>query len=58
MKYKPKKNRKEVTLDRYEKCLILIARHLERCPYNEYKVEEQVLEELGLEKEPTRHKPL
>lgn len=42
--------KKEIKLNKYEKCLILLARHIERCPYCEYLVEEQVLEELGMEK--------
>lgn len=47
---------KEVKLNRYEKALIVLARHVERCPYCEYKVEEQVLEELGFEKAPKEDK--
>lgn len=44
------KKRKEIKLNRYEKCLIVLARHIERLPYCEYRIEEQVLEELGYEK--------
>ncbi len=43
--------KKTIKLNRYEKCLIVLARHIERCPYCEYKVEEQILEELGYVKE-------
>lgn len=32
-----------------EKALILLAKHIERCPYNEYKVLEEVLNELEIE---------
>lgn len=39
-----------VELTKIEKCLIVLAKHIERCPYNEYLVEEQIIEELGYEK--------
>jgi len=39
-----------IELTPLEKCVIVLAKHIERCPYNEYLVEEQILEELGYEK--------
>lgn len=45
------KKRKLVKLNRIEKAIVVLARHLERCPYNEYKIEQQVLDELGYELE-------
>lgn len=41
---------KEIKLNKIEKCLIVLARHIDRCPFNDYDVEGQVLEELGFEK--------
>ena len=41
--------KKEVKLNRYERAILVLARHIEECPFNGYKVREQVLNELGLE---------
>jgi hypothetical protein len=41
---------KLIKLSKIEKALIVLARHIDRCPYNDYAVEKQVLEELGYEK--------
>ncbi len=43
---------KPVKLNKIEKCLIILARHIERLPYCEFRIEEQILEELGYEKAP------
>ena len=45
---------KVVELNRYEKCLIVLARYIERLPHCEYAIEEQILEELGLEKDKSK----
>lgn len=50
------KKKQEVKLTRIEKAIIILARHLERCPYCDYKVEQQVLEELGYERVKNSHK--
>lgn len=47
----------KIELTKLEKAIIVLALHIERCPYNEYKVEEQVLEELGFEKLPKKKSP-
>lgn len=35
-----------------ERALIILAEHIEYCPYNEYKVMQEVTEALGLERVP------
>ena len=40
----------KIKLDKYERCLIILAKHIEDCPYCEYDVETEILEELGYEK--------
>lgn len=47
------RKRKEVKLTKIERCLLLLAQRIDRCPYNEYKNEVQILEELGYERKPS-----
>jgi len=42
--------KKLVKLNRIEKALIILAIHIDKCPYNDYKVAEEVWEELGYER--------
>lgn len=42
--------KKQIKLTKIEKALIVLAKHADRCPYNQYRIEEEVLEELGYEK--------
>lgn len=44
---------KHKKLTKLEKALILLAQHIERCPYNDYKVGAEVINILGIE----LHKP-
>lgn len=37
-----------------EKALIILAEHIERCPYNEYKVMQEILNELEIELVPKK----
>lgn len=41
-----------------EQAIMSLARHIERCPYNEYNVEHEVANMLGLEKVNPSHLPL
>lgn len=38
-----------VELKQIEKALLILAEHIERCPFNDYKVRQEVLDALGLE---------
>ena len=40
---------KKVKLTRIEKAIMILAEHVDRCPYNDYDVEKEVLEALGIE---------
>ncbi len=40
----------EFELDDVRKALLILAEHVERCPYNDYKVSEEVENALGIER--------
>ena len=41
------KKQKAAKLNRYERAILLLADHVERCPNCDYKVREEVMAELG-----------
>lgn len=51
-----KTKNKRVKLNRYERAILVLARHVESNPYNRYEVEEQVMGELGYVSLPTKLK--
>lgn len=42
--------KKTIVASGIDKAILLLAEHIERCPYNEYKVIDKVLEALGYER--------
>lgn len=50
------KKRKFIKLTKIEKALVSLAEHMERCPYNEYKVQQEILDILEIEKVPSKNK--
>lgn len=40
----------EFELDGVHKAIMILAKHAERCPYNEYKVKQEVMDALGIER--------
>ena len=41
---------KEIELSRLEKAILILAEHAELCPFNDYKVSEEVENALGIER--------
>ena len=49
------KQKKVVKLSKIERALLLLGEHIERCPYNVYKVREEIMDALGIEFIPDKH---
>lgn len=43
-------NMKKIKLTKIEKAIIILSEHVERCPYNDYKIVEQIIDVLGYKK--------
>lgn len=49
----PNSDIRRVSLSRLERAILILAEHVERCPFNDYKVSEEVQNALGIERLPT-----
>lgn len=49
MKHKTPKEKAFEKLPAHDKCFIILARMIEQLPYNQHKIEQWILDELGYE---------
>lgn len=49
-------SKRQINLTPVEKALLLLAEHIERCPYNDYRILEEVDNLLGIERIQVRPK--